>query len=137
MKTELILKFEWRASHSLSRYEKEHPHLWELRFAISGDPQKDGMIVDLVTVRTFVDALIAPLREIFLNHASPLTGDEAQLNPTCETLSSYFLGQLDRKLLSELRRGNPTIRFTWLEVAIFEIHGKEAGIEMGRVRRTL
>jgi 6-pyruvoyl-tetrahydropterin synthase len=126
---ELILKFMFRASHSLSGYEKPHFHYWTLQFAVRGEI-RDGMITDMTVLRSKTQALIDPLEGKYLNDNSSLSA-EARATPTCETLSAHFVEQLRALIAKDFTLVNPTVRLAWTSIAIHE----EDKTEMGAVRR--
>lgn len=129
MKTELCLKFEFRASHSLSVREEPHPHLWRVAVSLCGETQR-GMIVNLPDVRQAFEAVLAPLCESFLNE-NPVLPPEAQAAPTCETLSAYLFAAFEERLSREFAAQNPSVRLSSVEVAICE----PDGFEWGSVKR--
>jgi 6-pyruvoyl-tetrahydropterin synthase len=126
---ELILSFMFRASHTLSGYETPHPHYWTLQLAVSGEIV-NGMIVDMVKLRSGVQTLIAPLEDKYLNDVS-LLNPAARNAPTCETLSAYFSDRLKELLSREFLDTNSTLNLEWTAIAIHELDKTE----MGRVRR--
>jgi 6-pyruvoyl-tetrahydropterin synthase len=130
MKTELLLKFNFEASHSLEGFETPHPHLWRLEFAVEGESIQ-GRIIDLVHLRERVDQLIMPLKLTYLNENLFVTS-EVRKYPTCETLSEYFSHHLQVILQHEYYPHNASIRLTSVLVAICEMDGTE----MGAVRRS-
>jgi 6-pyruvoyl-tetrahydropterin synthase len=126
LRAELLLKFEFTASHSLASYEKPHPHRWKLECAVTGDPGIGGMIVDLVKLRTRLEQELRSLRDTFLNE-NPVLDAPARQAPTCETLSSFFYRSLERILHDEFTQENTTIRAASVMVAICEMDGTEMG----------
>ncbi len=130
MKTELCLKFEFCASHSLSVREEPHEHLWRVSVSLSGEIQH-GMIVNLPDVRQAFEAVLAPLRHSFLNE-NPILPSDAQATPTCETLSAFLFNAFDECLTKAFKPQNPTVQLGSVEVAICE----PTGFEWGSVKRT-
>lgn len=128
---ELILKFMFRASHSLSGYEKPHFHYWTLTFAVSGKIQ-NGMIVDMAVLREKTQSLVSLLEGQYLNECGKLALP-AQKTPTCETLSAHFADAVSSLLRAEFTATNPTIHLAWVSVAIHE----EDKTEMGAVKLAL
>jgi 6-pyruvoyl-tetrahydropterin synthase len=118
----------FRASHSLSGYEKPHFHYWTLSFAVGGKIQ-NGMIVDLVLLRGKTQCLISPLEGQYLNECFALSLP-AQKTPTCETLSAHFATAISALLKSELAPANPTVHLAWVSISIHE----EDKTEMGAVK---
>jgi 6-pyruvoyl-tetrahydropterin synthase len=126
---ELILSFMFSASHTLSGYETPHAHFWTLQLAVSGEIV-GGMIVDMVKLRSGVQALITPLEGMYLNDLS-LLDTSSRAAPTCETLSAYFSDRLKDLLSREFLDVNPSLNLEWTAIAIHELDKTE----MGRVRR--
>ncbi len=125
MTTELLLKFEFLASHSLSVREQPHPHLWRMEVVLSGEP-REGMIVNLPEVRTAFEAVVASLSQTFLNE-NPLLDASAKATPTCETLSAYFFHRFEDVLHCQFLVKNPTVKLKSVQVAICEPDGFEWG----------
>jgi len=125
MTTELLLKFEFLASHSLSVREEPHPHLWRMEVVLSGEPQ-EGMIVNLPEVRTAFETVVASLSQTFLNE-NPLLDASAKATPTCETLCAYFFRRFEDVLHRQFLLKNPTIKLKSVQVAICEPDGFEWG----------
>lgn len=122
---ELLLKFEFLASHSLSVREIPHPHLWRLEVVLLGEP-REGMIVNLPEVRTAFEMIIALLSQTFLNE-NPLLDASAKASPTCETLCAYFFRQFEERLNCQFLSQNPTLKLKSVQVAICEPDGFEWG----------
>jgi 6-pyruvoyl-tetrahydropterin synthase len=125
MTTELLLKFEFLASHSLSVREEPHPHLWRMEVVLSGEP-REGMIVNLPEVRTAFETVVASLSQTFLNE-NPLLDASAKATPTCETLCAYFFRRFEDVLHRQFLLKNPTIKLKSVQVAICEPDGFEWG----------
>jgi 6-pyruvoyl-tetrahydropterin synthase len=125
MTTELLLKFEFLASHSLSVREEPHPHLWRMEVVLSGEP-REGMIVNLPEVRTTFETVVASLSNTFLNE-NPLLDASAKATPTCETLCAYFFRRFEDVLHRQFLLKNPTIKLKSVQVAICEPDGFEWG----------
>ena len=125
MTTELLLKFEFLASHSLSVREEPHPHLWRMEVVLSGEP-REGMIVNLPEVRTTFETVVASLSQTFLNE-NPLLDASAKATPTCETLSAYFFRRFEDVLHRQFLLRNPTLKLKSVQVAICEPDGFEWG----------
>jgi 6-pyruvoyl-tetrahydropterin synthase len=134
---ELILKFMFRASHSLGGYEKPHFHYWTLEVAITGEI-RNGMIVDMAKLRTQLQTLITPLEGKYLNDlnqfdsdGTPILAPAAQSAPTCETLGAHFAAKISTVLQTHFTPLNSTVRLAWISVAIHE----EDKTEMGAVKQ--
>jgi 6-pyruvoyl-tetrahydropterin synthase len=125
MKSELILKFRFEASHSLSGYETPHPHLWDLEITVGGQPI-EGRIVDIVTLRKRIETLVDEIRSTYLNENQRVTENVREF-PTCETLSHFFYKELQTVLMNEFQPSNPSICLTNILVAILEMNGVEMG----------
>jgi len=125
MTTELLLKFEFLASHSLSVREEPHPHLWRMEVVLSGEP-REGMIVNLPEVRTAFETVVASLSNTFLNE-NPLLDASAKATPTCETLCAYFFRRFEDVLHRQFLLKNPTLKLKSVQVAICEPDGFEWG----------
>jgi 6-pyruvoyl-tetrahydropterin synthase len=125
MRSQLILNFEFIASHSLSVREVPHSHLWRLKTVIQGEPQ-NGMILNMVEVRQAFRASIDPLANSYLNHNAALT-PAAQQTPTCETLAAHFFSQFAQLLQEHFCHHNPTVMLHAIEVELYEPNGHEWG----------
>jgi 6-pyruvoyl-tetrahydropterin synthase len=125
MKTELILKFAFEASHSLSDYEIPHPHLWKLEVVVGGKPLQ-GMIIDLVKLRTEMEDLLSRVKMTYLNENS-IVGDDVRKFPTCETLSQFFFKELNQILAEKFIAKNPSIQVMSVMVAICGMDNDELG----------
>lgn len=128
MRSELILKFEFDASHSLAGYETPHPHLWRVEVVLGGSPV-DGKIIDIVLFRQAIEGLIAPYKHTFLND-NPVASAAVRAAPTCETLSAHFFDSIKTLLKREFHSQNPTVQLRSVLVGI----GDLSGAEMGAVR---
>ena len=128
MKTELFLKFEFEASHSLQAYEVPHPHLWRLKVGVSGEPVQ-GWIVDLVVLRERVQRLIDAVSLTYLNENQKVSSEVRQY-PTCETLSLFYYHQIEGVLNSEFIVINPSVKLNSVEVSISDLNR----VELGAVR---
>ena len=125
MRSELLLKFEFEASHSLADYETPHSHLWKLEIAVGGQVI-NGKIVDMMEVRNQVEQLIEELKATYLNE-NPSVGDVVRKAPTCETLGQFFSIRLRDILDTEFSRGNPSIHLISVLVIICTVEGFEIG----------
>ena len=128
---ELILRFEFCADHALVEYEEQHTHLWKVTCGIKGTPLS-GRLIDMIKVRETFERPIVDLRNTFLNQNSVLRSTSAWDNPTCETLSEYFISRW-KQSLEEFKALNASLELSFVEVAICET----SGIETGAVRITL
>lgn len=131
MKNELILKFDFEASHSLANYEAPHPHPWKLEVVISGTP-REGMIADIVVLREKIEEIVLPLRSTFLND-NPHVTEGVRKFPTCETLTEFFVERLVSLMSRTFQPENPTIA---VSSALVSIHSMD-GAEQGAFRLTL
>jgi 6-pyruvoyl-tetrahydropterin synthase len=125
MKTELFLRFEFPASHSLSVREEPHPHLWRVAVCLGGEPQ-NGMIISLPDLRAVFEQIMSPLKNSFLNDNQTLDR-VAQESPTCETLAAFFFAAFERVLQNQFTVKNPTVALHSVEVALCEPDGFEWG----------
>ena len=130
-KTEMILKFDFEASHTLTLYEKHHNHFWQLEIGLTGQVIH-GMIIDLMLIRTEVEKLTQALHHIYLND-SPLLPEEAKKEPTCETMSLYFFNEIKTRLEPEFQKIAPSIQFIYAKVTLFS----EDKVELGAVKRSI
>lgn len=132
MKAELILKFEFEASHSLSGYEVPHPHFWRLEVVVGGIPQQnwmEGRIIDIVELRTQIEKRVNPLRLSYLND-NPHVSAEVRKFPTCETLSQFFCDELQQVLTTDFIETHPSVCLNSVMIAICDMDR----VEMGAVR---
>lgn len=125
MNLELLLKFEFEASHSLDGYEAPHPHLWRLEFGVAGEP-KGGRIIDLVILRSKVLNLIDQVSKTYLND-NTFVNSEVRKFPTCETLCVFFRDELRNLIEVEFMGANPSVRLSFALVAILSMDGNELG----------
>lgn len=127
MITELILKFSFEAFHALTFFdnEKSHPHLWKLEVSIQGAPV-DGRLIDIPELRNQIDLLLKPLISSFLNENLNVS-EEVRKCPTCETLSLFFKFKIENLLQEKFQCTNPSVRLSYLQVAICEMDGSELG----------
>lgn len=125
MKTELIVKFKWIASHSLAGFENPHPHIWHLEAVLSGTP-KNGKIVDIVELREKIKALIAPLENQYLNDCLEVSPEVREF-PTCETLCAFFESKLSELILKIRSQHNSSLRLVSILVDLCEMDGTEMG----------
>jgi 6-pyruvoyl-tetrahydropterin synthase len=123
---ELVLKFSFEASHSLSGYETPHPHIWKIEIAVKGEPIQ-GKILDIVQLRSGIQKIIEPLASTYLN-SNLFVSPEVREFPTCETLSNYFAYQM-RSLIDkpEYISQNSSVRLSCVQVAICEMDMTEMG----------
>ncbi len=128
VRSEMVLKFQFEASHSLAGYEMPHPHLWSLQVVIGGEIH-EGKILDLVQVRDLIQSKITPLQFTYLNDHRALSA-EARKAPTCETLSVYFLKVLDLELKKKAFVHNPTAVLKSVQVGLSSMEE----VELGAVR---
>ncbi|MDX2129148.1 MAG: 6-carboxytetrahydropterin synthase [Chloroherpetonaceae bacterium] len=125
MKTELSLKFEFSAFHSLSVREEPHKHLWKVEVRIQGSPI-GGMLVNMTEVRENIEVLLSQLESSYLNQ-NPTLPKEVQTSPTCETLGSYFYFVIGDMLQHNFFPRNPSLCLSSVEVTICEENGFEWG----------
>lgn len=130
MKTELILKFSFLASHSLAQYEKPHPHLWKLEMAVSGETN-NGMLVDMMLLKAGIEKIIEPLKSQYLNDCNSV-GSIVREFPTCETLSLFFWEKLQNLLEIEFLPQNRSLKVSSVAITICNLDGEE----LGAVRRS-
>jgi len=125
MRSELILKFEFEASHSLAGYETPHSHLWKLEIAVGGQVIS-GKIVDMMEMRIHVEQLILGLKATYLNE-NPSVGEAVQKAPTCETLGQFLGIEIQNILASKFRSDNPSIHLVSTYVTLCTVEGLEIG----------
>jgi 6-pyruvoyl-tetrahydropterin synthase len=125
MKTQLILKFEFTASHSLSGYEVPHPHVWTLETIIAGEPIS-GKIADIMVLRQLFQGILDPLESTYLNE-NLATNWAVREFPTCETLSGYFFDQFKHILSNRFLVENPTVQLSSVRVGICGMDRVETG----------
>jgi 6-pyruvoyl-tetrahydropterin synthase len=128
MRIELIQKFELEASHALGGYETPHPHLWGLTVAITGTPI-EGKLVDMVVFRESIQMILSSLNKTYLNENQTVT-EAVRTFPTCETLSQYFLTEIENLLYRQFTQWNPTLKVASVSVSIHSMEREE----LGRVR---
>ncbi len=125
MKTELILKFGFEASHSLTDYEIPHPHLWRLEVSLTGQPI-EGRIADIPILRNQIQLLVDELSTTYLNDNSKVSANVREF-PTCETLSEFFYQKLNALLQKQFCQKNPTIQLVSVMIAILNMENEEQG----------
>ncbi len=124
-KMELLLKFEFIASHSLAGFEIPHPHLWKLEFGVLGEPI-EGRIIDIVSFRAKFQEFIHRLEGTYLND-EPAVSFEVRRFPTCETLSLFFGEEVEKILFRDFRPNHPSVRMSFVQVAICDMDRTETG----------
>lgn len=122
---ELILNFEFEASHSLAGHELPHSHLWKLEVTIKGNPV-NGRIIDIVLLRERIQKSLEVIKHQYLNKCDAVDETVREF-PTCETLSHFFLVEFHKLLKMEFAPQNPTVRLTSVKVALCEMNGQEMG----------
>jgi 6-pyruvoyl-tetrahydropterin synthase len=125
MRIELLLNFNFEASHSLVGYEEPHPHLWNLEIAFTGTPI-DGKIVDMVSLRVSLQNLIDPIIKTYLNENGHVD-ESVRAFPTCETLSQHFLTQSQNLIDQHYCSHNSSLRVSSVRIGICDLNGCEAG----------
>ncbi len=125
MKTELIQKFNFTASHSLADHEAPHPHLWTLEVTLTGKPIK-GKIVDMVLLQQTFGEKVDPLHSSYLNENQSL-GHEAMQLPTCEMLAAHFFTEFKKVILNKFIPENLSIQLVSVSVALSDTKGTELG----------
>ncbi len=125
MQSELVLKFQFEASHSLAGYEAPHSHIWKLEIAVGGKVIS-GKIVDMIEVRVQVEKLIEELKSTYLNE-NPVVGDLVRRAPTCETLGQFFSDRFCGILDAQFRPANPSIHLISVMVTICSVDATEIG----------
>jgi len=125
VKTELILKFKFDASHALSCYETPHPHLWKLEVAITGTPIQ-GWLVDLMAVSQKIDFLLDDLRGTYLNE-NEKANQQIRDYPTCESLGPFLYEKIQNLLNNEFSSQNPTLAVSSILVSLHTPDGEELG----------
>ncbi len=125
MKTELIVKFQFVASHSLAGYEVPHPHLWNLEIVLSGTP-RNGKIIDIIEFREKVKGLVSQLESQYLNDCAAVSPEVREF-PTCETLCTYFQKAISQLISSAWIQENPSLKLSSILVALCEMSGVETG----------
>lgn len=125
MNTQLILKFEFVASHSLLGYEVPHPHIWKLETVISGKPIA-GKILDIMALRELFQGALTAVAGSYLNE-NPAAGAAVMEVPTCETLCEYFFSKFNSILKADFIKGNPTVQLSSVTVGICGMDGVETG----------
>ena len=88
MYTTVIVPFEYYASHSLSLRANPHDRHSTLKLFVRGI-RKDGMGIDILTLRPLTDPYPEKLADIHLNENSVLVKEQAA-RPTSEMLAAYF-----------------------------------------------
>lgn len=125
MKTELFVKLDFTASHSLGPDDKPHPHLWRVEARTLGEARQ-GKIVDLPEFRNALEEVTAGLKNTFLNE-NPRLDTSARAYPTCETLGTFFLNTFDSLIQKRFLSVNPTVRLISVTVTLFDANGAEIG----------
>lgn len=126
MKSELVLKFVFEASHSLAGYETPHPHLWRLEVSFTGQPL-EGKVIDIVRAREVILSQVGLIQKTYLN-TNPLLDPATQKAPTCETLSLFFWNRITHLVDTQFRSENPTTQLHSVSIAICNMDGEETGL---------
>ena len=125
MKAELIVKFDFEASHSLADYEAPHPHPWKVTVSITGD-LIGGKVVDIIALREKMDEIIGKLKSTYLND-NPHVTEEVRKFPTCETLSQFFSNEVVSVLNKDFVSQNPSVKLNSVMTTIYTMEGTEMG----------
>ena len=126
MRSELVLKFVFEASHSLAGYEEPHPHLWRLEVCLVGQIFQ-GKIIDIVKAREAILAEVRPLEKTFMNDNLKLD-EPARKAPTCETLCQYFWNRISKVTDEVFVKENRTVLLDGIGIALCDMNGVETGL---------
>jgi len=81
----LTIRRHFAAAHFLYNYEGKcanlHGHTWAVEVALSGEKLANGMLVDFITAKERLDAILP-------DHTS--LNDRYDFNPTAESLACHF-----------------------------------------------
>jgi 6-pyruvoyl tetrahydropterin synthase/QueD family protein len=70
MKTTIAKEFKWEMSHRLPYHNGPcrniHGHTYKMRIEISGEPDKQGMLIDYFTITKIVEPLLEKLDHCFV-----------------------------------------------------------------------
>lgn len=132
--TELVLPFEFVASHSLDTREEPHPHVWKGELRIEGNAVK-GRVIDLPTAENALKQILKRIENTYLN-TNALFSAETRAFPTCETLSQDLYGMVDRECVMPARDENPSLRLLSVRIDLYETDGKFYGGAISRRTRT-
>ena len=91
-------EFTFDAAHNLVEYhgkcERLHGHTYRLAVVLEGYPDKEGMILDFVVLKTIVkDKVLSKMDHAYLNEIVP--------QPSAENLARWIFEQLDPLLKGE------------------------------------
>ncbi len=123
--TELVLPFEFIASHSLDTREEPHPHLWKGELRIEGQPIA-GRVIDLPTAENRLKLILKNIENTYLNTNALFSADTRSF-PTCETLSHDLYGMIDQECIIPARAENPSLRLLSVRIDLYETDGKFYG----------
>ncbi len=118
----LYLPFEFVASHSLSGFEKPHPHLWKFELEVTGPPV-NGKIVDLYKLGELVQVELKSFEGTYLNE-NPRLPQVARDFPTCESLAQAFYGFFEKQWLQIFRGENPELRILSVKTSLLDVETK-------------
>ena len=125
MTTELFVKLQFSAMHSLEENEAVHPHIWRVLVGLRGEVE-NGRILSLPLARTLFDEALGQIRNSLLNENLRLN-TATRKNPTCENLCE-FLFQEFSKVLKSVAESRSFVHS--VEVGVIE----EDGVELGFAR---
>lgn len=123
--TELVLPFEFVASHSLDTREQPHPHVWKGELRIAGQAIR-GRLIDLPTAEGQLKLILKKIENTYLN-TNVLFSEETRSFPTCETLSQDLYGMVDRECVTPAQSENPSLRLLSVRIDLYETDGKFYG----------
>jgi 6-pyruvoyl-tetrahydropterin synthase len=126
LRTELLLRSQFEASHSLDVRESPHPHVWKVELTLGGEAQDHGKLVNLPTLQGALESVIGPLSGTYLNDQT-LLPIFAREFPTCETLAAYLYSELETVIEKNFRSRNPTLILISMMVTLCDPDGREWG----------
>lgn len=91
---EIGITRRFSSAHRLRNYhgkcENLHGHNYRVEVVVTGDTLVNGMLIDFVSLKQQVDAVIAPLDHACLNDIKPFT----ELEPSAENIAEYIYRSL-------------------------------------------
>lgn len=100
---EVKVQGRFSAAHNLRDYQGDcenlHGHNWLVEVAVTGEPAKDGMVVDFRVLNRALHETLASLDHKYLNE---LEFFESR-NTTTENIAEYVFSQISPVLPGELR----------------------------------
>ncbi|MBI1860630.1 MAG: 6-carboxytetrahydropterin synthase [Deltaproteobacteria bacterium] len=125
MRHELTVNTTLTATHSLSEREQPHAHIWKVRVCVTGELES-GRVLSLPEMKRWLDGILAPLQNTFLNE-QPILDEDSRQEPTCENMSRFLFEKMSGALELMPSLAARRVLVAWVQVAVIEHDGSELG----------